>query len=109
MFAENLNKEIQNIKEEINRISPIKSIQRGTCSLGTSGSDITVTINKINIDKAMVLLQGAGYNSDSISSTYIRSSIGVYISNISDSSFVISQHTSSTNSKSISWQVIEFY
>lgn len=102
MFAENLMK-------KIDAIQCVKSVQRGTCSLGTSGSDITVTINKINIDKAMVLLQGAGYNSDSISSTYIRSSIGVYISNISDSSFVISQHTSSTSSKSISWQVIEFY
>lgn len=102
MFAENLMK-------KIDAIQCVKSVQRGTCSLGTYGSDITVTINKINIDKAVVLLQGTGYNSDSISSTYIRSSIGVYISNISDSAFVISQHTSSTNSKSISWQVIEFY
>lgn len=102
MFAENLMK-------KIDAIQCVKSVQRGTCTLGTNGSDITVSINKINIDKAMVLLQGSGFQSDKISTSYIYCSTGIYISSVTETSFVISQQLSSDSSKGISWQVIEFY
>lgn len=102
MFAENLMK-------KIDAIQCVKSIQRGTCTLGTSNDDITVTINAINIDKSMILLQGSCLQEAYISSKNVYSSTSIYVSRVTETSFVISKQISSSISKSISWQVIEFY
>lgn len=109
MFVTDFEKRIERIEEKINAIQCVKSVQRGTCSLGTSNSNITININKVDINKTVILLQGASYHSENISSNYIYSSTGLYISNISETSFVITQQLTSSSSKSISWQVIEFY
>ena len=106
MFTENLDKKLNEMTEKINAVQSVKSVQRGTCSLGTSGNDIVVKMNKIDINKSMILLQGDGYQ---YSRGAYDCSTSLYISNITDTSFTISQHTSSSSSKNVSRQLIEFY
>ena len=109
MFEEQLDKKIKNLNEKIDAVQSVKSVQRGTCALGTSGADVEVKINKIDVNKSMILLHGSGYHSEKISTSYIYSSTGVYVSNVTEESFIITQQLGSSSSKSISWQVIEFY
>lgn len=91
-----------NTNSKIDAIKTVKSVQRGVVSLGTSASSITITINNVDLNKSIILLQGAGFYS-----TY-SSAPSIYVSSATNTSFIISQHRSSSESVSVSWQVIEF-
>lgn len=91
-----------NTNSKIDAIKIVKSVQRGVVSLGTSASNITITIDNVDLNKSIILLQGAGY----YNSYYSAPSI--YVSSATNTSFIISQHKSSSESVSVSWQVIEF-
>lgn len=106
MFTVDLDNKFKELNTKIDAIKIVKSVQRGVVTLGTNGSDISVSIKSVDMSKAIILLQGSGYYYSSSNSSY--SQMGIYVSSVTDTSFVISQHTSSSSSKSISWQVIEF-
>lgn len=105
MFAENLNKEVQNIKEKISDMTPIKSIQRGT--VRSTGST-TIEINQVNVDKSLVLLNSlSAFYTGGTSGREVKP--GVYLEKLSANSLTVLVENNSNYTKTVSWQVIEFY
>lgn len=107
MFTENLNKKIESeiieIKKAINNIHPIKSIQRGTVAASTS---ITITINRIDSKKSIVLLNCRGdFSTGGTSSRVVKP--GSYLNDLTDVELKLYADSSYTGT--VSWQVIEFY
>lgn len=74
----------------------IKSIQRGT-----SSSD-KITINTVNPDKCIVLLNNSGL-SDTSYSVY-----GAYVTNLKANVLEVHTNNRDDSSMTISWQIIEF-
>ena len=89
----------------------VKSVQRGVTNLPSGNSNITITIESVNVDKSIILVEGSGYRQNSVSSLssgYVYASVPLYISSFQSNLFVISRPTSSDSTK-VSWQVVEFY
>lgn len=85
----------------------VKSIQRGTAEL--TGRDIiktvTIAINTIDAEKAVVLINGSGHVGSS--SEYTAAPLP-YLKSITNNSFIVESYAGDANGK-FSWQVIEFY
>ena len=90
----------------------VKSVQRGLVETGRNKSQYVVTINSVNVNKSIVLLTGDGWNQQSvgsISSSYIYTSIPVYIESFTSTEIELGLAEGGLSGAGISWQVIEFY
>ena len=90
----------------------VKSVQRGLVKTKRNEDRYVVTINSVNVNKSVVLLNGDGWNQQtvgSISSSYIYTSIPVYIENFTSTEINLGLVDVGVSGVGISWQVIEFY
>ena len=90
----------------------IKSVQRGVVLLSKSGST-TVTIGKINPNRAVVFLDGGNWYDNARNSDYRSNTVvPVYVESITETSMVLTPIFTTTydtvTSKQCSWQVLEF-
>nr|DAL92534.1 MAG TPA: hypothetical protein [Caudoviricetes sp.] len=90
----------------------IKSVQRGVVLLSKEGST-TVTIGKINPNRAVVFLDGGNWYHESRNSDYRSNTVvPVYVESITETSMVLTPIFTTTydtvTSKQCSWQVLEF-
>ena len=90
----------------------IKSVQRGVVLLSKNGST-TVTIGKINPNRAVVFLDGGNWYSEARNTDYRSTTVvPVYLESITETSMVLTPIFTTTNntvaSKQCSWQVLEF-
>lgn len=91
-------------------VSAVKSIQKGTVTISTSST--TITISEVNPDKCLVLFDGlaAYYNSSSSTSGY--SIWYPYLYSITSTTLIIGRtgiNSSAATDSTVSWQIIEFY
>ncbi len=83
--------------------SVIKSVQRGAITWTGDASTKTVSFSAVDVTKTFVILNGNVNSNES-------SGISCYLSAITPTSITVGINCiSSTNTKVISWQVIEFY
>lgn len=90
----------------------IKSVQRGVVLLSKGGST-TVTIGKINPNRAVVFLDGGNWYNEARNTDYRSNTVvPVYVESITETSMVLTPIFTATNStvisKQCSWQVLEF-
>lgn len=90
----------------------IKSVQRGVVLLSKSGST-TVTIGKINPNRAVVFLDGGNWYDNARNTDYRSNTVvPVYVESITETSMVLTPIFTTTydtvTSKQCSWQVLEF-
>ena len=86
-------------------IPSVKSVQRGYIKPIRNRDnpywlEYNITINNINVDKSIVIINGGGYGSSLPSGT---------LKGISSTSITISVPCSDNDYTDLSWQVIEFY
>ena len=85
----------------------VKSIQRGAGNIAANSSQITITISPVNPMRCLVLLDDSGgYKSVSNNGSY---TVGVYLSNLTDSQLTVAVNTTSTQAFRFSYQIIEFF
>ena len=103
----NLKKEVSelltDVKNEVmNSVGTVKSIQRGVV-VGITDYTVEITINKVNPDKCMVLLDNSWVSSGNGTSC-------TYLISITETTLTIGTNRVSTYaSEELSWQVVEFY
>lgn len=90
----------------------IKSVQRGVVLLSKEGST-TVTIGKINPNRAVVFLDGGNWYNEARNTDYRSNTVvPVYVESITETSMVLTPIFTTTSgtvtSKQCSWQVLEF-
>lgn len=90
----------------------IKSVQRGVVLLSKEGST-TVTIGKINPNRAVVFLDGGNWYNEARNNDYRSNTVvPVYVESITETSMVLTPIFTTTydtvTSKQCSWQVLEF-
>ena len=90
----------------------IKSVQRGVVLLSKKGST-TVTIGKINPNRAVVFLDGGNWYNEARNTDYRSNTVvPVYVESITETSMVLTPIFTTTydtvTSKQCSWQVLEF-
>ena len=82
--------------------SPIKSIQRGTASIGYQKQSTTVTINAVDLNKAVLITTGGFIDANTESNN--PQTYRAEITNSTTLTFYCAYYANGT----ISWQVIEF-
>ena len=103
----NLKKEVSelltDVKNEVmNSVGTVKSVQRGTVT-GIDGGSVTITINPVNPDKCMVLINSSYISADNYTSLS-------YLISITETTLTIGTNRGATyKSDKTSWQVVEFY
>ena len=102
----NLKREVSelltDVKNEVkNSVGTVKSIQRGVIT-DISSYTTSITINPVNPDKCMVLLNNSYVGATSVTSLS-------YLVSITETTLTIGTNITGSRSDEVSWQVVEFY
>jgi len=82
----------------------VKSIQRGVCYISETSSDITISLNNVDPNKCIAIIDW-GYNRETSGATIYYPCV----KDITPTSLVLSPNNQFYDGKPFSWQVIEFH